>query len=71
MLDLSLSDLVHAFVLLLLVEGLFYLLIPKTIQAFASRCLIESDPHNLRIFGALLIAFSFFLAFFVFPFLSE
>lgn len=71
MLDFSPSDFVHAFVLLLFIEGLFYLFIPKTIQAFAVRCLIDANPHNLRIFGALLVGFAFFLVLFVFPTLSE
>ncbi len=71
MLSFSVSDLAHAFVLLFFIEGLFYLFIPKAIQAFAVRCLIDSDPHNLRIFGAVLIGFAFFLIWFVFPFLSE
>ena len=71
MLNFSVSDLVHAFVLLLFIEGLFYLFIPKTIQAFAVRCLIDTNPHNLRIFGSVLVAFAFFLVWFVFPVLSE
>ena len=71
MLDFSRSDFVHAFVLLLFIEGLFYLFIPKTIQAFAVRCLIDATPPNLSLSGALLVAFAFFLVLFVFPTLSE
>lgn len=71
MMTISMADWVRAVVLLVFIEGFLYLFIPKTIQAFAVRCLIDANPHNLRLFGAVLLAFGLFLVMFVFPSLSK
>lgn len=67
----SIQDLINAFVLLLVLEGCFYLFFPKAIQSFAVNCLIDANPHNLRLVGAILIIFACFLTLFVFPTVSE
>jgi len=67
----SFQDLIHAVLLLLVVEGCLYLFIPKAIQSFAVSCIIEANPHNLRLFGAILILLALFLRLFVFQGLSE
>ena len=57
----SMPDLLRAIILLVFIEGALYFLFPKHIQAFAMRCLIDANPANLRLFGAVLIALGIFL----------
>ncbi len=71
MISLSMQDFLRAILFLLFIEGAAYLLLPNAIQNFAVRCLVDAKPANLRLFGAVLIAFGIFLMMFVFPFLGE
>ena len=67
MISFSGSDLIRAILLLIFIEGFCYLFFPKAIQSFASNCLIDANPRNLRLFGIVLIALGLFLILFVFP----
>lgn len=61
MISFSMSDFIRAILLLIFLEGAFYLFFPKVIQGFAARCLIDAKPANLRLFGAILIGTGIFL----------
>ena len=61
MLSFSMVDLLRAIILLVFLEGSFYFLFPKHIQGFAMRCLVDANPANLRLFGAVLIGAASFL----------
>mgnify|MGYP000045521197 FL=1 len=54
-------DFIRAFLLLIFLRGVFYLLFPAAIQGFAVRCLIDAKVRNLRLFGVLQIALFVFL----------
>ena len=61
MLIFSMPDLIRAVILVIFIEGAFYFLFPKHIQSFAMNCLVDANPSNLRLFGAVLIAAGVFL----------
>ena len=61
MLSYSMSDVLHAVVLLIFLEGFFYTFFPKSVQGFAMRCLVDANPANLRLFGLVLFGLGFFL----------
>ena len=61
MLVFSMIDLLRAIILLVFIEGAFYFFFPKHIQGFVTRCLVDADPGNLRLFGAALIGTGIFL----------
>jgi uncharacterized protein YjeT (DUF2065 family) len=61
MLSFTMLDLLRAIVLLVFLEGIFYFFFPKHIQGFAMRCLVDANPANLRLFGAVLIGTAIFL----------
>ena len=60
-LSFEMVDLLRAIILLVFIEGACYFLFPKHIQAFAMRCLVDANPANLRLFGAVLIGAAIFL----------
>ena len=54
-------DFIRAFLLLIFIRGVIYMLFPAAIQSFAIRCLIDAKVRNLRLFGVLQIALFVFL----------
>ena len=65
--SISLHDILNAVLLCMCLEGIAYLFFPKVIQNFAVNCLVDANPHNLRLVGVVWIVLALFLAYFVLP----